>query len=747
MKCRCLTIIAAAAAILLSVSCKGPVQKYTDWLYQYMPLPDSLHYGRDYWESNVAKTLEVRDRMAWNIPEREFRHFVLPLRVNNETLDDFRTKYADTLCARVEGMSLAEAALEINHWCHEQATYQPSDGRTGGPESIMLRGLGRCGEESVLAVAALRAAGIPARQVYTPRWAHTDDNHAWVEVWVDGNWHFMGACEPEAVLDRAWFNGAVSRAMILHTKVYGDYDGPEDIIQRTPCYTEINVVRNYVPVRRTAVTVMSDGAPVEGAAVSFRIYNYAEFYNVVTYKTGADGRAALDTGLGDMFVLAWKDGRFGYAVASSEETVVELNHSFGEVFCDEIDIVPPVEDPLAGDIDPALAAANAVRLAAEDSIRLSHDHTNHAVALFREVYPGSAEKVLGLLSEKDLADVRYDVLEDAIIGVGSQRVELEHLRLYRAEILASGELDGLRDAEAVRRWCDENITVAEGRNPQSLRTSPIAVWRSRKTDGLGLKIFYVALCRALGIEAAYDLVTGEVETVAPQALLHPASDKYFRDYTLTQITPKGDTKLLDYESGLPEVLSVDEGYYLLTTGLRLSDGSVLARLEFFNVAGGENRELVPVVRKSALRPAVLGSMDPEALFVPDGTGTGDGAQQGGQNVQAEPQSLISATGRGWFLLAFMGHRDEPTSHARTELEAAARTLNDWGRPVVVLGQAHPSGLQNAVFGKDVSILETLPGEHKLPVIALCDSFGRIVYLSEGYNTSLAADLERIVPLL
>ncbi len=747
MKSRCLTIIAAAAAILFAVSCKAPVAQYTDWLYKYMPLPDSLHYGRDYWESNVAKTLEVRDRMAWNIPEREFRHFVLPLRVNNETLDDFRTKYADTLCARVAGMSLAEAALEINHWCHEQATYQPSDGRTGGPESIMLRGLGRCGEESVLAVAALRAAGIPARQVYTPRWAHTDDNHAWVEVWVDGGWHFMGACEPEAVLDRAWFNGAVSRAMILHTKVYGDYDGPEDVIQRTPCYTEINVVRNYVPVRRTAVTVTSGGKPVEGAAVSFRIYNYAEFYNVVTYKTGADGRAALDTGFGDMFVLAWKDGRFGYAVASSEETVVELNHSFEDVFCDEIDIVPPVEDPLAGDIDPALAAANAVRLAAEDSIRLSHDHTNHAVALFREVYPGSAERVLGLLSGKDLADVRYDVLEDAIIGVGSQRVELEHLLPYRAEILASGELDGLRDAEAVRRWCDENITVVEDRNPQSLRISPIAVWRSRKTDGLGLKIFYVALCRTLGIDAAYDLVTGEVSATAPQALLHPASDKYFRDYTLTQISSEGDTKLLDYESGLPEVLSVDEGYYLLTTGLRLSDGSVLARLEFFNVAGGEERELVPVVRKSALRPAVLGSMDPEALFVPDGTGAGDGVQAGGQNVQAEPQPLISATGRGWFLLAFMGHRDEPTSHARIELEAASRTLNDWGRPVVVLGQAHPSGLQNAVFGKDLSILETLPGEHKLPVIALCDSFGRIVYLSEGYNTSLAADLERIVPLL
>jgi len=432
--------------------------------------------------------------------------------------------------------------------------------------------------------------------------------------------------------------------------------------------------------------------------------------------------------------MAWKDGRFGYAVASSDETVIELSHSFGEVFSDEVDINPPLEDPLAGDIDPALAQANAARLAIEDSIRLSHDHSNPAIARFRSAYPDRAESVLALLSEKDMADVSYDVLEDALEGVGSARVELEHLRPYRREILASGELDGLHDADAVRRWCDENITVVEGRNPQSLRTSPIAVWRSRKADGLGLKIFYVALCRALGIDAEYDLVTGEVASSAPKAFLRPVSDKYFRDYTLTKIGSDGNTLLLDYESGLPEVMSVEEGYYLLTTGLRLSDGSVLARLEFFNIAEGEDRNLVPVVRKAAEKPAVLGSMDPEAMFVPDGADT-------------EPQSLISATGRGWFLLAFMGFRDEPTSHARTELEAAAKPLNDWGRPVVVLGQARPSGLQNAVYGKDVSILQTLPGEHKLPVIAICDSFGRIVYLSEGYNTSLAADLERIVPLL
>ena len=68
---------------------------------------------------------------------------------------------------------MREAALEINHWCHEKVSYQPSDMRTSAPMSTILSARGRCGEESTFTVAALRTAGIPARQVYTPRWAHS----------------------------------------------------------------------------------------------------------------------------------------------------------------------------------------------------------------------------------------------------------------------------------------------------------------------------------------------------------------------------------------------------------------------------------------------------------------------------------------------------------------------------------------------------------------------------------------------
>ena len=109
--------------LLLCLSACTPKQTdYLQWMYESMPLPDSLNYSREFWESNVAKTLEVREAMGWDIPEREFRHFVLPLRAGNEVLDNFRVDYADTLCRRVKGISIAQAALEINHWCHEQAT-------------------------------------------------------------------------------------------------------------------------------------------------------------------------------------------------------------------------------------------------------------------------------------------------------------------------------------------------------------------------------------------------------------------------------------------------------------------------------------------------------------------------------------------------------------------------------------------------------------------------------------------------
>ena len=654
-------------ALLLAFSCSRAPEPYVDWLYASMPLPDSLHHPRSWWEANVAKTLEVRRKMHWGIPEREFRHFVLPLRVNNESLDDFRLVYADTLCARVKGMNLTKAALEINHWCHEQASYEPSDARTSAPMATARRGLGRCGEESVLTVAALRAAGIPARQVYTPRWAHVDDNHAWVEVYTGRGWHFLGACEPAPTLDNAWFNGPVSRAMLLHTKVYGDYKGPEDVIQKTPCYTEINVIRGYVPARKTKVKVLEPNPnsigeiKAEGATVGFTIYNYGEFYTVATYQTGSDATASLDTGLGDMLVWARKEDRFGYAVASSDKVNITLGHKIGQRFSADLSIVPPPEDPIPTHATAKMEEDNARRLVEEDSIRASHPHNNPDADAFLEEYGHVGQSVLDMLTPKDRGDVTRDVLEDAVEGsatilasgkalpyspellrfVAGQRIELEPLRPYRWDILYSGLADKITDPWKAAAWVRGNIRLVEGRNPQNLRMAPSAVWESRMADKLGRDIFYVALCRTMGFPARIDPVTGKTQywpggawlnidldnpgpSPEEQSAQAPANINgpfipapighltlegnpqalYYKDYTLTRIDESG-TRLLEYEEDGPpqsEYL-LAEGYYLLTSGTRCQDGSVLVHLEFFPVETGA-QVTIPLVLPSADTPAI-----------------------------------------------------------------------------------------------------------------------------------------------
>lgn len=743
-----LALCAAAA------SCGGEkdfsAEDYLDFLYEYMPMPDSVAYSRDFWEANVAKTLEVRDRMGWGVPEREFRHFVLPLRVNNETLDDFRTLYADTLCSRVAGLPLAEAALEINHWCHEQATYAPSDGRTSAPCATVRRGLGRCGEESVLAVAALRAAGIPARQVYTPRWAHTDDNHAWVEVWVDGKWHFLGACEPEPRLDMGWFNAPVSRAMILHTKVFGDYHGDEDVICRISCYTEINVIRGYVDARVSEVAVVDTlGAPVEGADVEFMIYNYGEFFSVARYNTDSEGKAKLDTGCGDMMIWASKGGCFGLAKTEGEHTVVVLDHLIGERCSLDFDIVPPPENPIVTDASEADIENNAKRLAEEDLIRESHPHDNPAVTAFLESHPGpEAAALVASLSEKDRTDVTADVLEDAF-GHFCPRVELEPLKPFYGEIGEGVEVASPADVAA---WVEANITLDTLCNPQGLRMAPVDVWRSLRADPHSRDIFYTALCRAKGFDVKLDALTGgAVVEESPKGRISakcgttPAPE-YYHHFTLSRIAD-GSPLLLNYGEDSDNYawnkvfpLDVEAGYYMLTSGSRMADGSVLAHVEFFTVEAGGSTEIPLVMRSSGDKIAVIGTMDPEIRFLPEGS--------------RKEASLLSATGRGFFLVAVLGDGDEPSNHAVRELEDAAELLNGWGRKCVVLGGEKVSSLKHAVYGTDPDgkVLKNLCSGAEValcepPVTAVCDSFGRTVYISQGYNPSLAEDLKRIIPKL
>ena len=462
------------------------------FLYAYMPIGDITDYSGNYYLENLRLSEQARNEMSWgkNVTDELFRHFVLPIRVNNENLDDSRKVFYGELKERVKGLSMKDAILEVNHWCHEKVVYRPSDARTSSPLASVKTAYGRCGEESTFTVAALRSVGIPARQVYTPRWAHTDDNHAWVEAWADGEWYFFGACEPEPVLNLGWFNAPASRGMLMHTKVFGRYNGPEEIMLETPNYTEINVIGNYAPTAKAVVTVTdANGKPVSGAKVDFKVYNYAEFYTVATKYTGTDGRASLTAGKGDMLVWASADGTFGFSKLSfgKEDTLnLVLDKKGGEAYTLDLDITPPVEGANLPEVTPEQRAENDLRLAKEDSIRnayvatmLTEERAKTALASFQQEgiadteqfvkmlvasrgnyqtlldfrksatecdREGLALPLLQQLSAKDWRDVSLEVLEDhlknapdpqetdlwACAEIANPRVENEMLTPYRS---------------------------------------------------------------------------------------------------------------------------------------------------------------------------------------------------------------------------------------------------------------------------------------------------------------------------
>ena len=808
-----------------------------EFLYAYMPLADVTDYSVQFHLENVRATFEAREQMPWGkkVPELLFNHFVLPLRVNNEALDMSRPVFFKELKERVAGMTMEEAILEVNHWCHEHVTYQPSDARTLSPLACMNTAIGRCGEESTFTVAALRSIGIPARQVYTPRWAHTDDNHAWVEAWADGKWHFMGACEPEAVLDLGWFNAPASRALLMHTRVFGDYKGPEEVMSRTRNFTEINLIGNYAATASIQVQVLDkSGHPVKGARVEFRIYNYGEFYPAATKYTDNKGQVSLTAGKGDMLVWASKDGWYGYRKVSfgkddKADIMLNKNNSLksGPTY-ESFDIVPPVEKAVIPKVSPEMAALNKDRFAREDSIRKAYEATFVTADRAQQLCPAAAEYlikargnwqtilqfltrhsdnldrgigVLKGLNDKDMRDVTTAILEDAFnarSGQLAQRVEYEMItapfKLDLQDAFDSSTATQFRaDPSKLVTWVRDNIVIKDDENALHIAQTPMGVWHSRVADSRGRDIFFVDLARSLNIESRMDPVTGKVQyrtggnwldvnfgTVeqqnAPTGTLKlrytpsPTLDdpKYYHHFTISRILDDGTTQLLNYDegdSGLEEGSSwsntfqngttLDAGTYMLTSGTRAASGKVLVANRIFNVKPGETTTINLTMRQSDDIVAVIGNFNSESKF--------QLLDSQLKPLSGDAVSILSQTGRGYFIVGVLGVGQEPTNHAMRDIAKMSDALDKWGRPMILLLENEQEALKyrqehygklpkNIIFGIDLdgSIRHQIAQEMKLqsetqlPVFILADTFNRVMFCSQGYTIGLGEQLYKVI---
>jgi Transglutaminase-like superfamily len=508
-------------------------------------------------------SLRAKAETTWgnDIPEEIFLHYVLPCRVNNENLDSFRIVYYNEILDRVREKDIMQAALEINHWCHEKVSYQPSDSRTSAPMSTILSARGRCGEESTLTVAALRTAGIPARQVYTPRWAHSDDNHAWVEIWVNGEWYYMGACEPEPVLDRGWFTEPARRAMLVHTKSFGAFWGNENSINRNKNYTEVNNLAKYAVTKRIFVKVLDkEGVPVNNAKVEYQLYNYAEFYPLAIVPTNENGISQFQTGLGDLLIWAYKYDDFDYKKISVSETdtlILKLIRKAESNYSSDIDLdVPVIQSPLAGP-SPELIEQNSKRINEENIIRQKYIGTwmkpeeakalalklNLDTAKIMDIFARSmgnyneirsflsdtpdsllhlALSLLEILPDKDLRDMKGYILSDHLknsfkpgnlTGEPGNKMFLDYIlnprianeivvawrSYFREKLPPQLSEKASADPSLIVQYLNENIKIADDENYYKTPITSKGVNELKVSDTGSRSICFVAICRSLGI--------------------------------------------------------------------------------------------------------------------------------------------------------------------------------------------------------------------------------------------------------
>ena len=778
------------------------------FLLTHLPQCDLDCYPPNLFLSFADHALALRETAPWckALNWEIFAHYVLFPRVNDEDLSFHRDIFHNSLWSRVKDLSTTQdRVLEVNRWCHEHASYQAQDDRTASPLTVYRCGSGRCGEESVFLVSALRSVGIPARQVYAPRWSHCDDNHAWVEALCDGQWRFLGACEPEPVLDRGWFTTAASRAVLVHSRVFGEGNSPlhGEPLGPDGDVTWFNQTPRYAETSTYTFRAFAEGKPAAGTKFYLQVLNEASFHTVAVLTADERGTARAQLGRGDLRVFATLDG----LTAERDCTQTELDlflTPFGVRDCvwDDFDFHAPADlRPAPAVLGEALKAERAETRRRGAALRqkrldgffrpgleqwtdlLRAARGNCGVVLSFLGDPGSArrERLIRTLTAKDLRDVTRDVLEAHFAPLPPRaddvpeevywkytacpRISLEKLSAWRAPL--SRWLEGWKGTPS-ELWRQIDGRLCTRRTAYSiLRWSPEQALISGGCDEKSKRLLLVAALRTLGVPARLRPLDGAPEywaegafhSVLPEetGTLHLACPggqtlRYRQDWTISRCGPEGWRLLTPEETWQSGKLSLTlpAGYYRVITTVRLPSGDQLASQCELDLHAGENRDVTLLLRPWALADMLTD----QELPVLDA-----------QTLQGQTLPDLFRTGDGPTLALWLEEGGEPTEHVLNELLEHPGELGRLPIRVcfLVRGRASLSQptlakalnrfpqiqvlLDDWVYDLEAVARHLGRDPDSPPLMVVCDRAGRAVYSDCGYRVGAVELLLKVADYL
>ncbi|GAB6104749.1 transglutaminase domain-containing protein [Blautia glucerasea] len=789
------------------------------YLYMTMPCSDMGNYSFEIFLDYAKNSVRIwhESEGVKLLPEDIYLNYVLYHRVNEEEIAPCRTLFAEEISKFMEedgnetllsGFNRKKTAIEVNYWCAQEATYHCTDDRTLSALTVYRRGNGRCGEESVFTVNAMRSIGIPSRQVYAPKWSHCDDNHAWVEIWNDGEWYFLGACEPLPILNKGWFTNASSRAMMVHSRWFDQAESGEEKIGTDGMVTMLNELSRYAAVTEFSVKVEDEeGRPVSGAEVSFQVLNYAEFSPVAEGVTGEDGTCSFTTGLGSLAVQISRDGQCECVFADTREqkqirVIFGKNAGQKDVW-EAVDMIAPVDTPVNTDMPTAEQTAEgnirlekaAARRTAKTEAWVNPECEKFLQGCFTEENTEDEEEgllreeLLNVLTEKDRTDCRAEVLEEHLRFAMPYEEELEHsvfvnyvlnpriddevLMKYREVIentFSEEEKLCFRENPAsIWTEVDKRINSIPERERASVITTPAGCLKTEVGSILSKKILFVAIARTLGIPARLNPEDRSMEyrkdgrfiPVLPEAeknchIVLKAGDgtqwKYFQNWSMAKLENGTYTSLrlggLLWKGDLLEV-HLEAGTYRITTSNRLPNGNMFAYVYYFSVDAGDKKEISMILRQADLEDMLENIELPEFQLRKD--------EDGNEVVQAS-----ELTAEGKHILMFLEESREPTEHILNEMMEQPEEFRKICSRILFVVQSQ-TALKDPTISKALSMFPEIQvyydcfADHiellgrrmyvdheKLPLIIVTSEKLNGIYATSGYNVGTGEMLLRLM---
>ena len=188
----------------------GEQKEAAKFLIRYMPERDLKTLDFEFLTENIDYAYIAREEFPWakSLDKDIFFNEVLPYVSLNERRDrwrpDFYTRFKKFV---VDAKNMEEAMWAVNNHILKEVNVEYNTKRDKpdqSPYESMDINMASCSGLSILLVDAFRAVGIPARVAGTPNWYNNSGNHNWVEVYVNGGWHFT-EYYPSGTLDEAWF--------------------------------------------------------------------------------------------------------------------------------------------------------------------------------------------------------------------------------------------------------------------------------------------------------------------------------------------------------------------------------------------------------------------------------------------------------------------------------------------------------------------------------------------------------------